>query len=158
MAPSSRAPAGTAVETTPVRAATSSRPCEITTVSGNPSPSASTCSAGAESVKATAARAIESSRMAAILLDVDGVLHVSGEPIPGAADAVRRLRQNGHRLRFVTNTTIRSRAQLGEELRAAGFQLDDDEVQTAAGAAVRALRGKRVLALTMHALVGDLEG
>ena len=26
--------------------------------------------------------------MAAILLDVDGVLHVSGEPIPGAADAV----------------------------------------------------------------------
>ena len=30
--------------------------------------------------------------MPAILLDVDGVLHVSGEPIPGAADAVRQLR------------------------------------------------------------------
>ena len=55
--------------------------------------------------------------MAAILLDVDGVLHVSGEPIPGAADAVRPLRANGHRLRFVTNTTTRSRAQLAEELR-----------------------------------------
>jgi HAD superfamily hydrolase (TIGR01458 family) len=96
--------------------------------------------------------------MAAILLDVDGVLHVSGEPIPGAADAVRRLRQNGHRLRFVTNNTTRSRAQLGEELRAEGFRVDDDEVQTTADAAVRALRGKRVLALTMHALVGDLEG
>jgi HAD superfamily hydrolase (TIGR01458 family) len=96
--------------------------------------------------------------MAAILLDVDGVLHVSGEPIPGAADAVRRLRQNGHRLRFVTNNTIRSRAQLGEELRAEGFDVDDGEVQTTADAAVRALRGKRVLALTMHALVGDLEG
>jgi HAD superfamily hydrolase (TIGR01458 family) len=96
--------------------------------------------------------------MAAILLDVDGVLHVSGEPIPGAADAVRRLRANGHRLRFVTNTTIRSRSQLAELLRANEIEVEEDEVQTAASAAVRALRGKRVLALTMHALVHDLEG
>jgi len=96
--------------------------------------------------------------MAAILLDVDGVLHVSGEPIPGAADAVRRLRVDGHRLRFITNTTTRSRARLAEELRQAGIELEDTEVQTTADAAVQALRGKRVLALTMHALVGDLEG
>jgi HAD superfamily hydrolase (TIGR01458 family) len=96
--------------------------------------------------------------MAAILLDVDGVLHVSGEPIPGAPDAVRRLRENGHRLRFVTNTTTRSRAQLAQELRSFGIELDDSEVQTTADAAVRVLRGKRVLALTMHALVGDLDG
>jgi HAD superfamily hydrolase (TIGR01458 family) len=96
--------------------------------------------------------------MAAILLDIDGVLHVSGEPIPGAADAVARLRANGHRLRFVTNTTTRSKARLAEELRVYGIELEDDEVQTAADAAVRALRGKRVLALTMHALVHDLEG
>jgi HAD superfamily hydrolase (TIGR01458 family) len=96
--------------------------------------------------------------MAAILLDVDGVLHVSGEAIPGAADAVARLRHNGHRLRFVTNTTVRSRAQLAELMRTNGIELEDDEVQTAASAAVRALKGKRVLALTMHALVHDLEG
>jgi HAD superfamily hydrolase (TIGR01458 family) len=96
--------------------------------------------------------------MAAILLDVDGVLHVSGEPIAGAADAIRRLRENGHRLRFVTNTTVRSRAQLGVLLRSYGIELEDDEVQTAAAAAVSILRGKRVLALTMHALVHDLEG
>jgi HAD superfamily hydrolase (TIGR01458 family) len=96
--------------------------------------------------------------MAAILLDVDGVLHVSGEALPGAADAVARLRENGHRLRFVTNTTTRSRAQLGSELRGLGFDIADDEIQTAAAAAVEALAGKRVLALTMHAIVGDLEG
>jgi HAD superfamily hydrolase (TIGR01458 family) len=96
--------------------------------------------------------------VAAILLDVDGVLHVSGDPIPGAVEAVGRLRANGHRLRFVTNTTTRSRAQLATELRELGIELDDGEVQTAAGAAVRQLRGKRVLALTMHALVHDLEG
>lgn len=96
--------------------------------------------------------------MAAILLDVDGVLHVSGEPIPGAAEAVAQLRADGHRLRFVTNATTRSKAQLGEDLRAMGLEVDDAEVQTTADAAVRALKGKRVLALTMHALVGDLEG
>jgi HAD superfamily hydrolase (TIGR01458 family) len=96
--------------------------------------------------------------MAAILLDVDGVLHVSGQAIPGAAEAVRRLRADGHRLRFVTNTTTRSRARLAEELRTAKIDVDDAEVQTTADAAVSALRGRRVLALVMHALVGDLDG
>jgi HAD superfamily hydrolase (TIGR01458 family) len=95
--------------------------------------------------------------MAAILIDVDGVLLVSGEPIEGAQDAVGRLRANGHRLRFVTNQTTRSRAQLAESLRSLGFEIEDSELQTTADAAVRALQGKRVLALTMHALVGDLD-
>ena len=89
---------------------------------------------------------------------MDGVLHVSGQPIPGAADAVRRLRDAGHRLRFITNNTTRSRAKLAEELRSSGFELEDAEVQTTADAAVSALRGKRVLALVMQGIVGDLEG
>ncbi|MGI8421594.1 MAG: TIGR01458 family HAD-type hydrolase [Gaiellaceae bacterium] len=96
--------------------------------------------------------------MAAILLDVDGVFHVSGEPIAGGADAVRRLREAGHRIRFVSNDTTRSRAALAEELRGLGLELDDAELQTAAGAAARALSGKRVLALTMAAVIEDLEG
>jgi HAD superfamily hydrolase (TIGR01458 family) len=96
--------------------------------------------------------------MAAILLDVDGVLHVSGEPIPGAADAVRRLRDSGHRVRFVTNSTTMSRAQLGEHLRGIGFQLEDAELQTTGGVAARVLKGKRVLALTMPGIIDDLEG
>ncbi len=96
--------------------------------------------------------------MAAILLDVDGVLHVSGRPLPGAADAVRRLRAAGHRLRFVTNATTRSKAQLASDLQAMGIELDAEEVQTTADAAVAALGGRRVVALVMHALVGDLEG
>ena len=39
-----------------------------------------------------------------------------------------------------------------------GIELDDDELQTTPRAAARALAGKRVLALTMHAIVGELEG
>jgi HAD superfamily hydrolase (TIGR01458 family) len=96
--------------------------------------------------------------MAAILVDVDGVLHVSGEPIPGAPESVAELRRRGHRLRFVSNSTTRSRATLAEELRGLGIELDDSELQTTAAAAARALAGKRVLALVMAALVEDLEG
>jgi HAD superfamily hydrolase (TIGR01458 family) len=96
--------------------------------------------------------------MAAILLDVDGVFHVSGEPIAGGADAVRRLRKAGHRLRFVTNNTTQTRAALAEGLRSMGVELDDDELQTTPRAAAAALAGRRVLALTMHAIVGELEG
>jgi HAD superfamily hydrolase (TIGR01458 family) len=96
--------------------------------------------------------------MAAILLDVDGVFHVSGEPIAGGAEAVRQLRRDGHRLRFVTNSTTRPRTALAQELRAMGIEVADEELETTPRAAARALAGKRVLALTMHAIVGELEG
>jgi HAD superfamily hydrolase (TIGR01458 family) len=96
--------------------------------------------------------------MAAILLDVDGVLHVSGAPIAGAASAVKRLRDNGHRIRFVTNSTTKSRTQVAEQLRAMKIAVEDDEVQTTGAVASRALAGKRVLALTMPGMLDDLEG
>ena len=86
------------------------------------------------------------------------MLHVSGTPIAGAAAAVRRLREDGHRLRFVTNSTTRSRAQLAEQMREMGIELDDDELQTTGNVASRALKGKRVLALTMPGILDDLDG
>jgi HAD superfamily hydrolase (TIGR01458 family) len=96
--------------------------------------------------------------MAAILVDVDGVLHVSGAPIAGAASAVRRLRDAGHRLRFVTNTTTRSRAHVVQQLRDLRIELEDEELQTTGVVAARALKGKRVLALTMPGILDDLDG
>jgi len=94
--------------------------------------------------------------MAAILLDVDGVLHVSGEPIAGAPAAVRRLREDGHRIRFVTNSTTRSRSQVAQQIRTLGIELEDDELQTTGSVATRALAGKRVLALVMSGILDDL--
>jgi HAD superfamily hydrolase (TIGR01458 family) len=96
--------------------------------------------------------------MACILLDIDGVLHVSGEPIPGAQEAVARLRVAGHSLRFVTNNSTVPRARLVEDLRELGFALEDDELQTTPRAAARELAGRRVLALVMSGVVGELEG
>ena len=101
---------------------------------------------------------IDSPLMAAILLDVDGVFHVSGQAIDGGADAVARLREAGHRLRFVTNNTTHSRRQLAEQIRGFGVELEDAELQTTPLAAAYALKGKRVLALTMPDIVEDLEG
>jgi len=89
---------------------------------------------------------------------VDGVLHVSGAPIAGAASAIKRLRDNGHRIRFVTNSTTKSRGQLGEQLREMGIAVEDEEIQTTGAVASRVLAGKRVLALTMPGMLDDLEG
>ena len=86
------------------------------------------------------------------------MLHVSGEPIPGAADAVAQLREAGHALRFVTNNSTRPRAQLAEELRAIGFDIVDEELQTTGRTAARELAGKRVFALVMAGVVPDLDG
>jgi len=83
---------------------------------------------------------------------------VSGTPIAGAAAAVRRLREQGHRLRFVTNSTTRSRAQLAADLRGMGIELDESELQTTGVVAARALAGRRVLALVMPGLLDDLDG
>jgi HAD superfamily hydrolase (TIGR01458 family) len=94
--------------------------------------------------------------MTAILLDIDGVLHVSGDAIPGAAEAVRALRADGHRLRFVTNNTTRARAGLARELQATGIELDEGEISTTPIAAGKLLEGMRVLALTMSSVRGDL--
>jgi HAD superfamily hydrolase (TIGR01458 family) len=94
--------------------------------------------------------------MTAILLDIDGVLHVSGEAIAGAPEAVRTLREAGHRVRFVTNNTTRARARLAEELRSLGIELDETEVTTTPLAAGKLLEGMRVLPLTMAAVRADL--
>jgi HAD superfamily hydrolase (TIGR01458 family) len=96
--------------------------------------------------------------MTAILLDIDGVLHVSGEPVPGAPEAVQALRNKGHRLRFVTNNTTRARGVLAGELQGIGFDLGSDDITTTPLAAGKLLQGKRVLALTMSSIRDDLAG
>jgi HAD superfamily hydrolase (TIGR01458 family) len=94
--------------------------------------------------------------MTAILLDIDGVLHVSGEAVPGGGEAVRALRADGHRLRFVTNNTTRGRERLADDLRGLGVELGTDELTTTPVVAAGLLAGKRVLALTMEAVRADL--
>jgi HAD superfamily hydrolase (TIGR01458 family) len=73
----------------------------------------------------------------AVLLDIDGVLHVGDEPIDGAIEALHELRQLSSGVRLVTNTTSKSRRQIVEQLRRLGFDVSADEVLTPAALAVR---------------------
>jgi phospholysine phosphohistidine inorganic pyrophosphate phosphatase len=85
----------------------------------------------------------------AVLLDIDGVLYVEDEPLPGAIAAVERLRSAGATLRFVTNTTSRSRAATLEKLTRLGFTVASDELITPVALAMRLCRerGHRRVAL-----------
>jgi HAD superfamily hydrolase (TIGR01458 family) len=88
----------------------------------------------------------------AVLIDLDGVLYVEDEPIDGAADAVARLRRAGLALRFVTNTTARSRASTLRKLDRLGIEVTDHELMTPAALAVRYClsQGYRRAALIMN--------
>ena len=72
----------------------------------------------------------------AVLIDLDGVVYVGDEPIAGARDAVERLRAAGLALRFVTNTTARSRSHTLRKLERRGFDAGEEELVTPAALAV----------------------
>jgi len=93
----------------------------------------------------------------AMLVDLDGVLYVEEGAVPGAKEAVGRLRAAGLGLRFVTNTTARSRAQTLEKLGRLGFEVDPDELITPAALARRHCeeRGHETVALIMNEDVKD---
>lgn len=91
----------------------------------------------------------------AALLDLGGVVYVGDRPLPGAVEAIDRLRDAGIVVRFLTNSTRSSHRQLLEKLRAMGLTVSEEELFTPALAA-RRLIGKK--ALTPHLLIHpDLE-
>jgi len=73
----------------------------------------------------------------AVLLDLDGVLYVEDEAVPGARDAVSALRAGGLAVRFVTNTTVLPRRRILERLARLGFTATPEELATPAALAVR---------------------
>jgi len=93
----------------------------------------------------------------ALLVDLDGVLYVEDEPVDGATDAVGALRGAGLGLRFVTNTTARSRAQTLEKLERLGFDVAEEELVTPAALARERCRerGHETVALIMNEDVKD---
>lgn len=98
--------------------------------------------------------------MDGLLLDIDGVLTVSWEPVEGAPEAVAHLREAGVGLAFLTNTTSRPRAEVADALAGAGIEVAVDEVLTAPAATAAHLAahhpGARVLLLNEGDLGDDL--
>ncbi|NNJ07151.1 HAD-IIA family hydrolase [Streptomyces sp. PKU-MA01144] len=101
-------------------------------------------------------------RVGAVLIDIDGVLTVSFEPLPGAVAAMERLRERGVPLALVTNTTSRTRASVADALAGAGFPVTAGDILTAPAATAAYLAahfpGARCLLLNSGDIAGDLEG
>lgn len=97
-----------------------------------------------------------------LLLDIDGVLSVSWEPIDGAVETLAWLREKGIPFRLITNTTTHPRDALAHTLGEAGFKVDAAEIVTAVVATAEYLRthhsGARVFLLSDGDARADLEG
>jgi HAD superfamily hydrolase (TIGR01450 family) len=74
-----------------------------------------------------------------VVLDLDGVVILTDKPIPGAVEAVARLRGAGKRLAFATNNASRRADEVADLLGGLGLPAAPDEVLTSAGAAARVL-------------------
>jgi phospholysine phosphohistidine inorganic pyrophosphate phosphatase len=96
-----------------------------------------------------------------LLLDLSGVIYVQDEAVPGAADALERLRSEGIPIRLVTNTTMRPRSSILERLERLGIEADPAELLTPATlAASRCAEAgyESVSLVVLDELREDLEG
>lgn len=85
-----------------------------------------------------------------VLLDLDGTLYEGSKPVPGAADAVGRLRAAGLIVRFTTNTDSVTAAALAERLTGMGVPAAEEDFVTPVTVAAElfaGIPGCRVLAV-----------
>lgn len=92
------------------------------------------------------------SHIQGVLLDVDGVLHVSLSPLSGAAITLRWLGQKSYPFCCVTNTTTSARSTLARTLQELGLPVEPEQLVTAPLATANYIRqsypGKRCWLLT----------
>lgn len=86
----------------------------------------------------------------AILLDLSGVLYIGGKLIPGAIEAIDRLSEAKIPLRFITNTTRRSRDMIFNDLQTLGFHIVRNSIYTPVQAVIDYLKKNN---LSPHLLV-----
>ena len=66
----------------------------------------------------------------ALLFDLDGVVYIGPDAVPGAVDGIAAAQAQGVRCIYVTNNASRTAAEVAEHLRALGLALDDADVVT----------------------------
>ena len=80
-------------------------------------------------------------RFDGFLIDLDGVVWIGREPVPGSAETLRSLLAAGKRLVFVTNNPGRPPAAYAERLGELGVEVDEGQIVTA-GMVVARLAGE----------------
>lgn len=84
-------------------------------------------------------------RVGFVLCDLDGVVWLDHRAIPGAPEAVGRLRESGRRVVFVTNNSVSVVADHERALSSIGIPATGDVVTSAQAAASLVDHGERVL-------------
>ncbi|MGN6274902.1 MAG: HAD-IIA family hydrolase [Solirubrobacterales bacterium] len=80
-------------------------------------------------------------RFDGLLIDLDGVVWIGREPVPGSVEALRALLTVGKRLVFVTNNPGRPPSAYAERLCELGVEVDEEQIVTA-GMVVARLAGE----------------
>ena len=73
------------------------------------------------------------------MLDLDGVVYIGPDAVPGVPDHLAEATKAGLHLAYVTNNASRTPHAVAEHLRRLGIPVDDSDVVTAAQAAARLL-------------------
>lgn len=82
------------------------------------------------------------------MFDLDGVMWLANDPIPGSADAIRLLRASGRQISFFTNNSFSRRGDLLAKFASHGVDCSDEELFSSAEAAAYLLEpGERAYVL-----------
>jgi len=73
------------------------------------------------------------------MLDLDGVVYVGGDAVPGAPEHLAAVREAGMRLAFITNNAARPPGEVARHLCELGVEAEEADVVTSAQAAARLL-------------------
>lgn len=94
-----------------------------------------------------------------VLIDLSGTLHVDDTVIPGAIEALKRLRNTDLLVKFVTNTTKESKNTLHNRLIKLGFDIKKDEIFSSLAAARALVASRRLnpMLLVDPAAIEDFE-
>jgi HAD superfamily hydrolase (TIGR01458 family) len=98
----------------------------------------------------------------AVLLDLDGVIVLKGEALPGSVDAVRELEDRRIPYRIVTNTSLASRASLSRWAAKLGSDIPPERFQSALSASAayarRTFHGEPLYVLASDDARSEFEG
>jgi ribonucleotide monophosphatase NagD (HAD superfamily) len=98
----------------------------------------------------------------AVLLDIDGVLTTSWQPLPGAVETIGWLKEQHIEFRLLTNSSSRTRSEIAKLLNRHGMQADEPQILTAVTSASRYMKERgwqpNCLVLNEGDIAQDLEG
>ena len=93
-----------------------------------------------------------------VLCDLDGVVWLAHDPIPGSVEAISALRSSGRRVLFVTNHSAATIAEHEASLRTIGIEARGDVVSSSMAAAFLVEPGERVLVTGGPGIVEAVSG